>query len=96
MKVSGKVRVVNEGNSSITNVIGEDGHPIHGITRIKIEQEAGSPPVAEIGLFGLECDIYGKAVYIMMDPAEGRMKQVKSVTFTDGKTLEFGEDDVSP
>lgn len=73
-----------------TSITDDKGNPINGVMRLGIEEfGADDLIVANLRIGIAEFDIPAEAKFSIVDPISGKTREVASITYTDGETVEF-------
>ena len=85
------VKVVNNsGHGCYTKVTDAvTGEEIHGVKSVEIPRFGADDPIVVNLEIMMVPEIKGRAVFSIEDPATGKLRDVKSITFADGETVEF-------
>ncbi|TIX28901.1 hypothetical protein [Mesorhizobium sp.] len=68
----------------------ESGREISGIVAVEMPRfEAGDPIFLKLELLAGVLEITGAPRFCVADPKTGKPREVKSITFADGETVEF-------
>ncbi|AZO29403.1 hypothetical protein [Mesorhizobium sp. M1B.F.Ca.ET.045.04.1.1] len=68
----------------------ESGREIPGITSVEVPRFGPEDPIRlNLELFADHLNITGAPRFFIADPKTGNRREVKSITFADGETVEF-------
>lgn len=68
----------------------ESGNEIPGVTSVEVPRFGPEDPIRlNLELFADHLEVTGEPHFVIADPKTGKHREVKSITFADGETVEF-------